>query len=246
MDQMDEARVALEECAAVGRRTGAWAPALVALCHLADQEAQAGDLDAAERHAREALAYAEEESHSEYPHAAGAHTGLAQVLAGRGDLEGAQAQADRGAELAARGRAPTEIAYSVIVRGEVALRRGDADLARACARDARALLDSAPAPGDHLVQKLRVLDETLRAAPRTAAPPASGGADLTERELAVLRLLTGLASAREIADQLYVSHNTVKTQIKSIYRKLGVATRAEAVARARELGLLSRSPAAAG
>jgi LuxR family maltose regulon positive regulatory protein len=54
-------------------------------------------------------------------------------------------------------------------------------------------------------------------------------------------MLTGLASAREIADQLYVSHNTVKTQIKSIYRKLGVATRADAVARGRELGLLAGS-----
>ena len=131
----------------------------------------------------------------------------------------------------------------MIVRGEVALARGDGGLARACARDARALLDSAPAPGEHLAQKMRVLEDALRAAPRPAAVAA--GADLTEREMAVLRLLTGLASAREIADQLYVSHNTVKTQIKSIYRKLGVATRAEAVARARELGLLSRSSAPA-
>jgi LuxR family maltose regulon positive regulatory protein len=237
-DRHDEAYPILVECADIGRRTGAWAPALVALCHLADQEVERGDLEAAERYSREALAYAEQESHAEYPHAAGAHTGLAQVLAGRGDLEAAQAHADRGAELAGRGRAPTEIAYSVIVRGEVALARGDGDLARACARDARLLLDSAPAPGAHLAQKMRVLEDALRAAPRP--PTAAGGADLTERELAVLRLLTGLASAREIADQLYVSHNTVKTQIKSIYRKLGVATRAEAVARARELGLLAR------
>ena len=242
-DRHDEAYPILVECADIGRRTGAWAPALVALCHLADQEVERGDLESAERYSREALAYAEQESHAEYPHAAGAHTGLAQVLAARGDLDAAQAQADRGAELAGRGRAPTEIAYSVIVRGEVALARGDGGLARACARDARALLDSAPAPGEHLAQKMRVLEDALRAAPRPAA--AAAGADLTEREMAVLRLLTGLASAREIADQLYVSHNTVKTQIKSIYRKLGVATRAEAVARARELGLLSRSSAPA-
>ena len=84
-----------------------------------------------------------------------------------------------------------------------------------------------------------MLGDALRAAPRPAEPAAV--ADLTERELAVLRMLTGLASAREIADQLYVSHNTVKTQIRSIYRKLGVTTRAEAVARGRELGLLAGS-----
>ncbi|HEX2503103.1 MAG TPA: LuxR C-terminal-related transcriptional regulator [Miltoncostaeaceae bacterium] len=239
VDRLAEATPILEECAEVGRRTGAWAPALVALCHLADQEVERGDLESAERRAREALAYAEEESHAEYPHAAGAHTGLAQVVAARGDLDAAQAHADRGAELASRGRAPTEIAYSVIVRGQVALMRGDDGLARACARDARDLLESAPSPGGHLAQKLRVLDDALRAAPRPAEPAAV--ADLTERELAVLRMLTGLASAREIADQLYVSHNTVKTQIRSIYRKLGVATRAEAVARGRELGLLAGS-----
>ena len=238
LDLMDESYPILEECAAAGRRTGAWAPALVALCHMADQDVARGAIDSAEARAREALAYAEEESHSEYPHAAGAHTGLAQVLAARGELEAAQAYADRGAELARRGRAPTEIAYSVVVQGEVALARGDRELATACARDAGALLDSAPSPGEHLARKVRRLEDAL--APSGAPEPGAAGGDLTGRELAVLRQLAGLASAREIADQLYVSHNTVKTQIRSIYRKLGVATRAEAVARARERGLLSR------
>jgi LuxR family maltose regulon positive regulatory protein len=231
--EMDEAYPVLEEAVDVGRRSGAWAPALVALCHLADQDVARGDLDSAERRAREALAHAEEERHAEYPHAAGAHSGLAQVLAARGDLEGAQREADRGAELARRGRAPTEIAYSVTVRGEVALARGDLDLARACARDARARLDTAPSPGVHLTGRLLALEEAVRGAPR----PAEAAGDLTERELAVLRALGGLASVREIADQLYVSHNTVKTQVRSIYRKLGVGTRADAVARAKERGL---------
>jgi DNA-binding CsgD family transcriptional regulator len=130
----------------------------------------------------------------------------------------------------------------VIVQGQVALARGDAATAGACARDAGDLLDGAPAPGPHLRTQLKRLEEGLREGP--PAGPAGRPAeptDLTERELAVLRMLTGLASAREIADQLYVSHNTVKTQVKSIYRKLGVATRADAVARGRELGLLAGS-----
>ena len=53
---------------------------------------------------------------------------------------------------------------------------------------------------------------------------------LTERELAVLRLLSTRLSNREIGGQLYVSVNTIRTHLQAIYRKLGVATRAEAVA----------------
>ena len=54
----------------------------------------------------------------------------------------------------------------------------------------------------------------------------------------MLRLLPTPLSQREIGASLYVSVNTVKTHTKSIFRKLGVSTRAEAVARARELGLV--------
>ena len=58
----------------------------------------------------------------------------------------------------------------------------------------------------------------------------------------MLRRLTGDGSAREIAADLYVSHNTVKTQMRSIYRKLGVATREDAV-RARPRARPARAPA---
>jgi DNA-binding NarL/FixJ family response regulator len=53
----------------------------------------------------------------------------------------------------------------------------------------------------------------------------------------VLRALRGPLSRREIGAQLYLSINTVKGYTASLYRKLGVASRAEAVARGRELGL---------
>jgi hypothetical protein len=49
-------------------------------------------------------------------------------------------------------------------------------------------------------------------------------------------------SGPEIAGQLYVSHNTVRTHTSHLYAKLGTHTRAEAVARARALGLLAPSP----
>jgi LuxR family maltose regulon positive regulatory protein len=64
---------------------------------------------------------------------------------------------------------------------------------------------------------------------------------LTESETRILRLLPTYLSNREIADELYVSLNTVKTHVKHLYAKLDVRTRRHAVERARSLGLLSYS-----
>ena len=61
---------------------------------------------------------------------------------------------------------------------------------------------------------------------------------LSERELEVLRLIASGASNREVARKLFVSLATVKTHLNNIYRKLGVRSRTQAVARARESGLL--------
>ncbi len=61
---------------------------------------------------------------------------------------------------------------------------------------------------------------------------------LTERELAVLAELPTMKSNAEIADEFFVSVNTVKSHLKSIFRKLEVHTRREAVRRGRDLGLL--------
>ena len=61
---------------------------------------------------------------------------------------------------------------------------------------------------------------------------------LSDREEAVLRYLPTVMSKAEIASELFVSINTVKTHTKNIYRKLGVGTRTEAVRRARQLNLV--------
>jgi LuxR family maltose regulon positive regulatory protein len=62
-------------------------------------------------------------------------------------------------------------------------------------------------------------------------------AGLTRAELRLLPLLATHLSFREIAEQLFVSRNTIKTQAISVYRKLGVSSRSEAVAEAQRLGL---------
>ena len=62
---------------------------------------------------------------------------------------------------------------------------------------------------------------------------------LSDREQAILRYLPTTLSNREIASELFVTTNTVKTHLRSIYRKLDVARRRDAVDRARDLRLLS-------
>lgn len=77
------------------------------------------------------------------------------------------------------------------------------------------------------------------AAPPEAAPPQPAvGRRLTERELTVLRYLQSMLSNVEIASELCLSVNTVKTHVRNIYRKLDADRRREAVLRARELQLL--------
>jgi LuxR family maltose regulon positive regulatory protein len=61
---------------------------------------------------------------------------------------------------------------------------------------------------------------------------------LSERELTILRALAGPLSQRDIGRELYVSHNTIHSHTRSIYRKLGASSRAEALRYARERGLI--------
>jgi LuxR family transcriptional regulator, maltose regulon positive regulatory protein len=82
------------------------------------------------------------------------------------------------------------------------------------------------------------VEQLLAAAQPRAATPERGADRLTPGELAVLRELPSLLSLREIAEARAVSVNTVKTHLRSIYRKLDVEGRREAVEAARRRGLL--------
>jgi LuxR family transcriptional regulator, maltose regulon positive regulatory protein len=91
-----------------------------------------------------------------------------------------------------------------------------------------------------LVAEADALRAELADAPRQASGWAS---TLTAAELRLLPLLTTHLSFREIAERLFVSRNTVKTQAISVYRKLDATSRSEAIARAVELGLVDESSA---
>ena len=112
---------------------------------------------------------------------------------------------------------------------------GDRGEAVALAAEAREVLTSLPDGAEAQQARLDRLEQRLAERPPAAKPP---GQPLTEREEAVLRLLRGALSLREIGQELFLSANTIKTHTRAIYRKLGATTRAQAVERGYEVGLL--------
>jgi LuxR family maltose regulon positive regulatory protein len=106
----------------------------------------------------------------------------------------------------------------------------------------RGLLERHPR---HRTAHATMVADVLGVLAGSASRPSSTGAplleELSEAELRVLRYLPGNLKAPEIAAELFVSPNTVRTHLRHIYSKLGAHTRAEAVDRARELGRLAPS-----
>jgi LuxR family transcriptional regulator, maltose regulon positive regulatory protein len=109
-----------------------------------------------------------------------------------------------------------------------------------------------PAPGlldhqaRHRAASAALISEAVDLLARAGrqAPPGEltrPGDPLTQGETRVLRYLSSNLSTREIADELYLSTNTVKTHQRHLYRKLQARSRSQAVERARALGLLAPS-----
>jgi len=146
----------------------------------------------------------------------------------------AELEIRRAVELSRRGVAKAEIGYALLAYAQVQHDLGRHDEARALVREARQAVESCPDPGV-LVEMLAIGERRLRA---TGSARSASPWELTDRELAVLRLLPTKLSLREIGSSLYVSLNTVKSHARGIYRKLGASSREEAVERARELGLV--------
>jgi LuxR family maltose regulon positive regulatory protein len=111
-------------------------------------------------------------------------------------------------------------------------------------RHVRMLVESLPYAGPLVRELIRVepnehLQHFLSTAVATVSVDHEAGPiePLSERELGIIRYLPTRLTTVEIAAQLYISRNTLKTHLRSIYRKLDVGGRDEAVRRAEELGL---------
>jgi LuxR family transcriptional regulator, maltose regulon positive regulatory protein len=118
--------------------------------------------------------------------------------------------------------------------GRVHLALGDVEGARTLLREASDVLAQRPELGT-LRAQARDLGRQLA---NVASLDDGWASTLTAAELRLLPLLTTHLSFREIAERLYVSRNTVKSQAISVYRKLGASSRSEAIERALELGLV--------
>jgi LuxR family maltose regulon positive regulatory protein len=119
-----------------------------------------------------------------------------------------------------------------LIRVHLAL--GDLAGARTLIREIDDVLKYRPGLGT-LVGEARALRARLS---KERTPSTLGASSLTAAELRVLPLLATHLSFPEIAAELFLSPHTVKSQAISLYRKLGVASRSQAVARSRELALL--------
>jgi LuxR family transcriptional regulator, maltose regulon positive regulatory protein len=232
-----EARPPLEELVSkvsAARQPYAVMTGLAVLSLLASDE---GDDQAAASLADRAGTIAEAQGLSAEPLAGIVHMALGRVLARQGNLTQAQEQLEWSLELFGIDGMALHRANALLLLAAVRHGQGDLGGAQHLLRHAQELIDQLTDPGmlASLVEQSRRTQSASHRRPQVAAP-------LTQRELAVLQLLPTRLSTREIGDQLHVSVNTIRSQVQSIYRKLEVTGRTEAVTQARRLGLVPGSP----
>ena len=207
--------------------------AVLSLC-----EAEQGDHAASRRHARLAMDVVTDHAMQMHPNVLPAYTAHGAVLAGQGRLPAAMATFEVGLRSARRapGPSPWALIHHLIAMAGVTARMGDPD-GRADLLLAEVATLTPWADASMATTRTRV------AAARTPEPAATRngsvdrpgvGESLTAREREILHRLQGHQTLRQIAGDLWVSYNTVKTITSSLYRKLGAHSRSEAVTIARQ------------
>jgi ATP/maltotriose-dependent transcriptional regulator MalT len=224
--ETSQARKPLEEALAL-TEDGQPLLRVVAQSFLSVVAAEEGHLEEAESRAREAGALVDRFRLSTVPQATLAPIALGFVLAKRGELEEAETALEGALSVRRElpGLSPWPTLIGLLAIASVRTARGDRAGGRAALAEARAILEASPDAG--------IIPELLESQERTlrSRRPRDGqlNGELTERELDVLRLLGSELSTQQMAQSLYVAPSTVRTQIKSIYRKLGLSSRAQAV-----------------
>ena len=203
---------------------------------LALVDAEQGRTDSAESWARQAITYARTAFQADLWTASLAHLALAVACVAAGRLDEAEREALRGERLRRSPQPTVGHAHALLVLARVRLARSRLERAAGDLERAQRAIPGLPDPG-----RLPAIAATVEQDLVTARANAGNGQFVeqpTAAELAVLRCLAAGLSRREIGARLYISLNTVKTHIRELYRKLGAASRADAIARAEALGLL--------
>jgi LuxR family maltose regulon positive regulatory protein len=211
------------------------APALMrilALAMLSLTQAELGRLDRSHKSAVNAMEVVDARSFNELPSVSLAFTALGQSQAASGDLETAMATLDHGLNLRRKvpGLSPWPTIHHLLAMGRVAIMADDLPLAR------RLLDEVSPLMRQHQqgMGAMNVRLEEVQKRLRESLTPSLHTEALTAREIEVLRRLTSPLSLGEIASELYLSPNTIKTHTTTLYRKLGARSRSEAVKIGRE------------
>ncbi len=208
---------------------------MIALSVMALVTVELGRVSKADSFAQAARALAARGDLALAPQSSVAYAAMGAVYAARGQLEEARTELERALQRRRKsfGISPWPTLELVLVLAPVLLDLGDRAGAAELADEARDMLSALPDGTQAQQARLAELDRRIAGRPRVV----SLAEPLTEREAAVLRLLGGSLSLREIGQELYVSANTVKTHTQAIYRKLGVSTRRDAVEQGRRLGI---------
>ena len=151
-------------------------------------------------------------------------------LAGKGNSIEALPLLERGVAAVRSWGQPAELASALLSLAPVLRSLGELTRTASTLKEVRSIIDVCQDPG-RLSERLALLEHARH--PRAI----NSGDELTERELEILRLLAGSQSESDLAGELFVSFNTLHTHVRSIYRKLGVSSRADALARAQFLGV---------
>jgi LuxR family transcriptional regulator, maltose regulon positive regulatory protein len=201
--------------------------------------AEEGRLGQADQLAHAARQIADSGGLADAPQSSVVWTAAGAVHVRQGRLDEARAEFERAIRSRRRepGISPWYTIEALFQLAGLLIDTGDDAEAAAPLAEARNLLTSLPDGAQAQQARLERLEHRLTARPQVAHSHL--GEPLTEREEAVLRLLRGSLSRREIGRELFLSANTIKTHTRAIYRKLGATTRAEAVQRGYEAGLLS-------
>ena len=233
----DEAESAFAETVSAGEPMGYYAAEIYALGYLAVISAQRAELTEVDERVGVARSLAERQALGEHWVTVMVYYAAGERARARGKLDVARADIEHGLNIARRGGLRLDTVYGLLALARLAAEDGAAAEAAELRARATRQLAVCPDPGF-----LRGWVRANEAADWGSVPSAAAATDeLSERELAVLRLLSTRLSLREIGNELYVSLNTIKTHTRNIYAKLRVGSREQAVMRARELRLLPGS-----